>query len=242
MHPGKIIGPVWAILLLVLCFGSAIPAEAGDTCPTGIEPASGPGHPVSNDPPIQVNAVHLGSMIAIRIQSRAQISWTTSSAGTDIRFNIWRGHSEADRERCNRNPIVGLHRGVWFDPAPPPRATLYWLEEITSEDTSIWFGPVALAVAPGPAAAELDAPWPNPFNPTTTIGFECREAGQVQLVIYDLSGRQVAVLVDDRLDTGHYTADWNGRDTAGRVVAAGQYLVCLETAGGIDVQKVILAK
>lgn len=83
---------------------------------------------------------------------------------------------------------------------------------------------------------------PNPFNPRTTISFECRNAGHVQLSVYDLAGRQVAILVEGWLGSGHHEEAWNGRDITGRPVAAGQYLIKLKTVDRIDVQKVTLTK
>jgi len=99
-----------------------------------------------------------------------------------------------------------------------------------------------VTLAPPPQQTRLLAARPNPFNPRTTICFECRQAGHVRLVIHDLSGRRVTTLVDGWLPAGRHQRDWDGRDAAGRVVAAGQYLVRLETQEMTDVQKVILAK
>ncbi len=93
-----------------------------------------------------------------------------------------------------------------------------------------------------PAVTRLDAPCPNPFNPRTTISFECREPGHVELEVYDLAGRRVALLVDAWLGSGHHEEVWNGRDINGRSVATGQYLIRLKTGDGVDVQKVLLAK
>jgi len=88
----------------------------------------------------------------------------------------------------------------------------------------------------------LLAPRPNPFNPRTTISFECREPGNVRLAVYDLSGRQVATIVDEWLELGRHDRGWDGRDDSGRLLAAGQYLVRLETKNKIEVQKVIMVK
>ena len=84
--------------------------------------------------------------------------------------------------------------------------------------------------------------YPNPFNPRTMIGFECKEPGPVQLTVHDLAGRRVVCLVDEWLEAGLRSFPWNGRDTGGRPVAAGQYLVRLKTRFGVEVRKVILAK
>ncbi len=83
---------------------------------------------------------------------------------------------------------------------------------------------------------------PNPFNPSTTISFECRVPGHVELTVHDLAGRRVALLADKWLKAGPHEAIWNGRDGQGRTASAGQYLVRLKTRDGMDVQKVILVK
>ena len=94
---------------------------------------------------------------------------------------------------------------------------------------------------PGPKSRLLDI-YPNPFNPRTTIGFESHNPGHVQLAVYDLAGRRVALLVSGWLGEGIHKETWNGRDNAGRSAAAGQYLVRLKARDGVEVQKVILAK
>jgi hypothetical protein len=93
-----------------------------------------------------------------------------------------------------------------------------------------------------PSITRLVGIKPNPFNPRTTISFECEKSGHVQLEVFDLAGRRVAQIVDGWLEAGLHEETLNGRDTSGRSLAAGQYLVRLKTAAGIDVQKVILAK
>ncbi len=57
--------------------------------------------------------------------------------------------------------------------------------------------------------------YPNPFNPVTKIKFEIPPVGQrhafdVRLVVYDILGREITVLVNERLKPGTYEADWDG--------------------------------
>ncbi len=88
----------------------------------------------------------------------------------------------------------------------------------------------------------LLAPYPNPFNPSTKISFECREPGLVNLGIFDLAGRRVIDLFDGWLEMGYHEENWNGLNMAGQSVAAGQYLVRLTTESNVVVQKITLAK
>jgi murein DD-endopeptidase MepM/ murein hydrolase activator NlpD len=74
--------------------------------------------------------------------------------------------------------------------------------------------------APGEFALEQN--YPNPFNPETVIGFEVhggslQSGARVRLVVYDLLGREVAVLVDGSLQPGRYSVRWDAGTVAGGV-------------------------
>jgi uncharacterized lipoprotein YddW (UPF0748 family) len=83
-----------------------------------------------------------------------------------------------------------------------------------------------------PAIFALEQNYPNPFNPTTSIGYSVGVVGlpagqaggqssvvssHVRLAVYDLLGREVAVLVDERKQPGVYTATWNAAGKASGV-------------------------
>lgn len=92
------------------------------------------------------------------------------------------------------------------------------------------------------AGAQLHAPYPNPFNPRTTIAFALREAGSVDLRIYSLDGRCVKVLQQGGLPAGEHQLAWSGADDAGHPVAAGSYLVRLEALGERQSRTITLVK
>lgn len=83
---------------------------------------------------------------------------------------------------------------------------------------------------------------PNPFNPRSTIGYSLPQATRVTISVYDLQGRLVRGLVDETKPAGEWSAEWDGRDNAGQVVASGTYLVRLVTDQGMRTSKVMLAK
>ncbi|NNE42625.1 MAG: hypothetical protein HKN12_00315 [Gemmatimonadetes bacterium] len=85
---------------------------------------------------------------------------------------------------------------------------------------------------------------PNPFDHATQVTFDVARAGDVKLGVYDVGGRLVKSLWNGRAVPGRHAADWDGRDASGRSVAAGVYLVRLESSGETDFQtrKMILLR
>lgn len=51
--------------------------------------------------------------------------------------------------------------------------------------------------------------YPNPFNPNTIFSYQLKNAGIVRLAVYDMLGREVAVLVNERREAGSYSESWN---------------------------------
>ncbi|UCD38703.1 MAG: T9SS type A sorting domain-containing protein, partial [Fidelibacterota bacterium] len=76
-----------------------------------------------------------------------------------------------------------------------------------------------------PRSFELDAVYPNPFNPTANIRFDIPYQGMVNVRVYDLLGRQVARLMDEQLEAGTYDVRWNAAANSGVPLASGIYLV-----------------
>ncbi|TPW17381.1 MAG: hypothetical protein FD129_409, partial [bacterium] len=85
-----------------------------------------------------------------------------------------------------------------------------------------------------PSAFRLVA-LPNPFQGAATIAFTLPVAGDVDLSIYDLSGRRVRSLRQGRLDAGTQNIGWDGKDDDGRTMASGIYFVRLQS-GVVRVQ------
>lgn len=83
---------------------------------------------------------------------------------------------------------------------------------------------------------------PNPFNPSTTIAFSLPRASDVELAVYTLDGRRVAVLVDGTLPAGPHAATWTGRDDGGRQVASGTYFYRLTTGEETLTRRMVLVK
>jgi hypothetical protein len=93
-----------------------------------------------------------------------------------------------------------------------------------------------------PAEYALHPNYPNPFNPTTTIKYDLKQAGDVRLTIYNLLGQKVHTLVNARQEAGYQSAIWDGRNDVGSGVASGIYIYRLEAGNYISTRKMILMK
>ena len=95
-----------------------------------------------------------------------------------------------------------------------------------------------------PSAFSLSQNYPNPFNPTTTIRYELPRAGVVRLAVYDVMGREVEMLVNERLTAGSYETVWNACLTNGQGTrfASGVYFYRLTTEGYGETKRMLLIK
>jgi len=88
----------------------------------------------------------------------------------------------------------------------------------------------------------LSRPYPNPFNPATTIDFSLNQEGPVVLSVYNARGEQVIVLVDEVLKSGYQSVVWRGQDSKGRAVASGVYLVQMKADRQVFTKQMVLAR
>ena len=88
-----------------------------------------------------------------------------------------------------------------------------------------------------PGEFTLRQNYPNPFNPGTTISYQIAAPGDVTLKVFDLLGREVATLVDERKPAGAYRISFDGSG-----LASGVYLYRLATAGLVQTRRMMLLK
>ena len=93
-----------------------------------------------------------------------------------------------------------------------------------------------------PEEYSLTQNYPNPFNPTTTISFSIPSEGNVQVNVYDITGRLITGLVDGNLSEGYHDVVWDGKDMFGSNVSAGLYIYSLQAEGVSLTRKMVLMK
>lgn len=88
-----------------------------------------------------------------------------------------------------------------------------------------------------PSAFTLAQNYPNPFNPSTSIHFTLPDPGAVRLAVYDVRGREVAVLVDGRVAAGRHQVTYDAVN-----LTSGTYFYRLETPQGRQTRVMVLTK
>ena len=79
--------------------------------------------------------------------------------------------------------------------------------------------------------------YPNPFNPISKIKFDIAKLGNVKLTIYDVLGREITNLVNERLQPGTYETEWDGSN-----YSSGVYFYKLITPEFTQTRKMVLVK
>ena len=93
-----------------------------------------------------------------------------------------------------------------------------------------------------PGKFELYQNYPNPFNPTTKIKFDIplisnETLQNVRMVVYDILGKEVATLVNEKLKSGSYEVSFDGSN-----VSSGMYFYQLKTGNYVSTKKFVLVR
>jgi hypothetical protein len=92
-----------------------------------------------------------------------------------------------------------------------------------------------------PIEFSLAQNYPNPFNPSTLIGYQLPVACDVVLKVFDLLGREVAVLVDEYKEAGYHEVEFQSA-VGNRLYASGIYYYQLKAGSFIETKKMILIR
>ena len=83
----------------------------------------------------------------------------------------------------------------------------------------------------------VNTAYPNPFNPSTTIGFALPNDIKVILEVYNLKGQIVNTLADNLMDAGYHQVVWDANQ-----MASGMYFIKMTAGDYVDTQKIMLLK
>jgi hypothetical protein len=212
-------------------------------------------------PPILVD-------VTFEVNMSYQITLGNFNAGTDFvdvagTFNDWGGSSivmdDSDADSIYSVTVSGFYpsdsieykfriNGDWdtseFPSGGPNR--VYVIPDTNSvvfhwynnEEPSVGIiGSEAL-----PKEFALQQNYPNPFNPTTSIKYNLPKEAIVKIVIYDLMGREIRTLLNEKQNAGYKSIIWNGRDNNGQMVSSSMYIYQMITDEFQKTRKMMLLK
>jgi len=93
-----------------------------------------------------------------------------------------------------------------------------------------------------PFTTEMGKAYPNPFNPSTKIGYELDKDSELSLCVYDMLGKKVKELHRGFQAAGSYCVDWNGTTSEGVRASNGCYIILMQISDFRQAQKVVMMK
>ena len=88
----------------------------------------------------------------------------------------------------------------------------------------------------------LHKAYPNPFNPLTTINYDLPKDSFVRIDVYDLMGRQIKTLVNEKIVAGYRSIHWNATNNLSQPVSAGLYIYTIQAEEFMKTKKMVLIK
>ena len=84
--------------------------------------------------------------------------------------------------------------------------------------------------------------YPNPFNPSTTINYQLAVSENVTIKIFDITGKLVRTLLNQRNSVGYHSITWNGNNDDGKSVSSGTYLYQIRIANSVQTKRMLFLK
>ncbi|HEY3249696.1 MAG TPA: T9SS type A sorting domain-containing protein [Ignavibacteria bacterium] len=158
-----------------------------------------------------------------KLSSDGGLSWGT----TDTRLTIDPANSES--------PSLGISGSILhvvWDDNRDGNSEIYYKRNPTGNPVGIT--PVNSEI---PDEFSLEQNYPNPFNPTTNVKFQISKSSQVKLTVYDILGKEAAILANERLNPGTYEVEWNASS-----FPSGVYFYTLKAGYFSETKKLVLLK
>ncbi|MBN8568643.1 MAG: T9SS type A sorting domain-containing protein, partial [Ignavibacteria bacterium] len=190
--------------------------------------------------------VELASFTANTVHNNVTLNWSTVSELNNNGFEIERKSSSSNWSKVGFVKGNGtINNSVSYSYTDNNLSTglyNYRLKQIDYNGNYEYYNLSNEVIVGVPAKFNLSQNYPNPFNPSTKINYDLPFDSKVSIKLFDLTGREVAVIVDAAQTAGYHTAQFNGLS-----LSSGVYFYTLTAEGGnaakfISTKKMILVK
>jgi hypothetical protein len=193
--------------------------------------------------------IQLSSFRAIAGTGGVRLDWTTlselnnygffversadnTSLYTELNGSFTPGHGTTNEPQAYTFTDATATAGVWY----------YRLKQMDLDGSITYCDPVRVDVAMSvtdvkPLMFSLAQNFPNPFNPSTKIGFSLASQNATTLRVFDVTGRVVATIIDGVLPAGRYSVPLDGT-----MLASGLYFYTLQSGAERDTRRMLLVK
>ncbi len=179
------------------------------------------------------------------------LSWSTESEVENQGFNVYRrmAKDKSEWQLLTAAMIPGQGNSAeradydYYDKSVAAGQSYeYMLESVSYAGVRIQEKIVEVDV-PMPTEYTLLGNYPNPFNPTTRIGFRVPETAEITLKIYGIQGNLVRELaLNESYEAGEHYLTWDGTDKNGQSVASGMYIYMISARDFKQTAKMLLVK
>ncbi|HSD62192.1 MAG TPA: T9SS type A sorting domain-containing protein [Ignavibacteriaceae bacterium] len=192
---------------------------------------------------LAVVPVELTSFTAITNEEGVTLNWETSSETNNSGFDIERstddivfkkiGYVKGNGTTSEAHSYSFKDGGV----SSVGGIVFYRLKQIDYDGSCKYSEAIKVEDAFLPANFSLSQNYPNPFNPETSIKFGIPKESKVTLKVFNVLGKEIETVVDQKLDQGYYNYKWNGSK-----FASGVYFYRLEAGNFVQMNKMIMIK
>lgn len=187
-------------------------------------------------------------MIGASIAPTGTTNWISDATG-DVKKTFSQGtanYSRTFKIPCNAsNGVYDMLTALWYDKNNNNTidgGDFVVSSKVTTASLTVSPNGITIISSEIPDKFDLLPNYPNPFNPATKIQFQIPSVGQrhafdTKLIVYDISGRLVTTLVNEQLQPGSYSVDWDGTG-----YASGVYFYSLITNEFSETKRMVLVK
>jgi len=183
--------------------------------------------------------VELTSFSATGAKNGVKLDWATATETNNKGFEIQRSYDKVAYLTIafvnGNGTSTASHEYSYVDTKGSGK-TFYRLCQVDFDGTSKYSKVVEVGEL-APASFELSQNFPNPFNPVTNIKYSVASAQQVTLKVFNVLGKEVATLVNEKKEVGTYSIDFSALN-----LASGTYIYRLQAGAFVQTKKMVVLK